>query len=144
MTIIAVKNNVMAADSRISGNYNTLGVKIYRADKALIGFAGEVTQALAFIDWYRDRKRRQPDIANEDDWCALILTSVGIEYWDKSLRPMLQVESIAAIGSGAPFAIAAMDAGKSAVQAAAIACKRVPSCAPPIISERLRIRNPNR
>src|SRR4051812_41649172 len=99
----------MAADSRISGSYNTLGIKIYRAPKALIGFAGEVTQALAFIDWYRDRKSRQPDLANEEDWCALVLTSGGIEYWDRSLRPMLQIESIAAIGSGAPFAIAAMD-----------------------------------
>src|SRR5581483_5060015 len=139
MTCIAVKDSVMAADSLISGVYNTPAVKIYRKPDYLIGFAGEVAQALVFVDWYQDRQCRIPDIAHEQDWCALVLSrKSGIEFWDRSLRPVPILERQAAIGSGAPFAMAAMDAGLSAAAAVKIACKRDASCRLPIVTARLK------
>lgn len=137
MTCIAFKAGVMAADSRISGQYNSLGVKLFKRRDTLIGFAGDVSQGLVFVDWYFDREQRKPDLSEEKDWCALVVSVRGIEYWDCSLRAQPIPEKIAAIGSGAPFAIGAMDAGRSAREAVAIACRRDPGCGPPIFTARL-------
>lgn len=137
MTCIAVRDGQMAADSRISGTYNTPFIKITRKPGYLIGFAGDLSQALVFTDWFQSRESRQPDLAEEKGWCALTLSAKGVEYWDCSLRPSPIMERYAAIGSGAPFAIAAMDAGATAKQAVAIAIKRDPGCGLPITTFRL-------
>lgn len=138
MTCIAIKDGIVAADSRVSGAYSSAMVKLYKQPGAIIGFAGEICEALVFVDWYRDRRNRAPDTAHETGWCALVLSEKdGIEYWDKSLRPAKMLELQAAIGSGAPFAIGAMDAGKSAAEAVKIACKRDPACGFPVMTARL-------
>lgn len=125
MTTIAVRDGVMAADSRFTGTFIETGKKMFRRDKAIIGVAGTVTQALVFVDWYFDRKKRQPSLADEGEWAALVLTKGGVEYWDNSLRPVL-CEGYTAIGSGSPFAMTAMDCGKTAKQAVQMAAKRDP------------------
>lgn len=127
----------MAADSRVSGTYNTPFVKIQKLPAHLIGFAGDISQALVFADWLKTRDSRLPDIAEEKDWCALVLSAKGVEYWDCSLRPSPIMERYVAIGSGAQFAIAAMDAGATAKQAVSIAIKRDPGCGLPITTARL-------
>lgn len=140
MTCIAVKNGIMAADSRVSGDYITPGVKLQRCPDCIIGFAGDVTEAMVFIDWYQDKRNRQPDVGHETNWCALVMFETHIEYWDKSLRGFKLLETIAAIGSGAPLAIGAMDAGKSAKEAVRIACRRDNGCGLPVVTMSLRKR----
>lgn len=136
MTTIAVKDNVMAADSRVVGDYAGTGIKLHRKKGAIVGFAGNAEQAMVFVDWYFDRKSRQPKVENEDEWEALVLTSKGIEYWGPSLRPIPQHE-YAAIGSGSQHAITAMDCGKDAIQAVQMAARRDPWTGGRVVSMQL-------
>ena len=134
MTCISYRDGVMASDSRMVGDYVGIGTKLYRHHDEIIGFAGDVEQALAFIDWYRDKASRQPEIAHERDWYALVASPRGLVLWGPSLRGMPIIESYYAIGSGAPFAITAMDCGKTAAESIKYAIKRDPYCAGPVIT----------
>lgn len=138
MTIIAYRDGVMAADSQVTGNFTTLGIKLHRKSGKIIGFAGDLHQALVFVDWYFDSKQRKPDIANENDWVALVASKDGLEEWNHSLRPVRVPEMFYAIGSGAEVAMGAMEAGASAKRAAEIACKRADGCGGPVVTMRLR------
>ena len=110
---------------------------MFRVGKAIIGIAGNVEHAMVFVDWYGDRKKREPDRHNECDWEALVLTAKGVEYWGSSLRPIKDGSGYAAIGSGSPHAITAMDCGKSAVQAVQMAAKRDPATGGRVVTMRL-------
>lgn len=137
MTTIAVRDGVMASDSCMSGNFVTDATKLYKKDGRIIGICGHVTQALVFVDWYFDRHQRQPSIANENEWEAIVMSKDGLEYWDASLRPVPIKDKFHAIGSGAELAMGAMEAGKNAKQAVLIACRRDPYSAPPVVTMRL-------
>ncbi len=128
----------MAADSRFTGNFITAGIKLHRKNGRVIGFAGDAHQALVFVDWYFDRKQRKPDLANENDWVALVASKDGLEEWNHSLRPISVMERFYAIGSGAETAMGAMEAGATARQAALIACKRADGCGLPVVTMRVR------
>ncbi len=138
MTCVAVRDGVMAADSKACGNFVTATVKLYKVGKQLVGFAGTLEQALVFIDWLSDPKQRKPDLASEQDWCALVLSDRGLEEWGASLRPMQVYDNFYAIGSGAALAMGAMEAGASAKKAVEIACKRDPYCGLPVLWKRYR------
>lgn len=138
MTVIAYRDGVMAADSRVTGNFVTTGIKLYRKNSRIIGFAGDLHQALVFVDWYFDNKQRKPDLANESDWYALVASSDGLEEWNHALRPVQIMDRFYAIGSGAEIAMGAMEAGASAKRAAEIACKRADGCGLPVVTMRLK------
>lgn len=138
MTVIAYRDGVMAADSRVTGNFITAGIKLHRKNGKIIGFAGDLHQALVFIDWYFDNKQRKPDLSNENDWVALVASPDGVEEWNHSLRPFKVMDSFYAIGSGAEVAIGAMEAGASAKKAAEIACKRADGCGLPVVTMRVK------
>lgn len=128
----------MAADSRATGDFVTAVVKLYKVGKALVGFAGNVEQAHVFIDWYADRKQRKPDLNSEQEWSALVLGEDGLLCWGPSLRPVQVYDHFYAIGSGAPFAMGAMEAGASARKAVEIACRRDPYCGYPVLWKKYR------
>jgi hypothetical protein len=88
---------------------------------------------MVFVDWFFDRKKRAPDRADEKDWEAIVATKGGAEVWDAALRPVPVTDKFYAIGSGATLAIGAMEAGATAREAAAIACRRDPFCRPPVV-----------
>lgn len=122
----------------MTGNFITSGVKLYRRNGKIIGFAGDVHQAMVFVDWYFDSKQRKPDLANENDWHALVASKTGLEEWNHTLRPVPVYDRFYAIGSGAEVAMGAMEAGASAKRAAEIACKRADGCGLPVVTMRLK------
>lgn len=129
MTTIAVKDGVMASDSRAVSDHIHQGnfTKIYRAGSALIGFAGRATTGLDFVAWYKAGAKRKkfPASCDEDDWYALVLTGSGCFMYEGS-PTALQAGNPAAIGSGSQFAIGAMLAGCDPKEAVKIASRADP------------------
>jgi hypothetical protein len=133
MTIIAYRDGVMAADTCFTDGFVTCGIKLHKKAGHVIGFCGDVSQALVFVDWFfNQKKNRRPDLASETGWEAMVLNKDGVTTWDRSLRPIPVEESFYAIGSGSPIAIGAMEQGATAAEAVAIACRRDPYCREPI------------
>jgi ATP-dependent protease HslVU (ClpYQ) peptidase subunit len=139
MTIIAYRGGIMAADTCFTdGGIVTRGLKLHKKSGHIIGFCGEVAQALVFVDWFfNQKKHRKPDLATETGWEAMVLNKDGVTTWDRSLRPIPLEEEYYAIGSGGPGAMYAMDAGASAKKAVEIACKRDPYCRLPLVALKL-------
>lgn len=124
MTTVAVRGRVMAADSQFTAQGLRLtGQKLYTVGTAVLGFAGNVSSALVFLDWYENRESRRPDLGNECDFEALVLSADGLEYWDASLRPHPIKGDFHAIGSGSHLALGAMAMGANAEQAVQIAAQ---------------------
>lgn len=133
MTIIAYRDGVMAADTCATDGFLTNCLKLYKKQGHVIGFCGDVAQAMVFVDWFfNQKKNRKPDLAQEGEWEAMILNKDGVTTWDKSLRPLPISDDFYAIGSGSQLAMGAMEAGATAEEAALIACKRNPYCRAPV------------
>lgn len=136
MTTIAVKAGVMAADSRMTfGDRASRCDKLYRRAGAIIGVAGDASPALLFVDWYgTGRPRPELFVTGEAEFYALVLDDRGrIFLFDKWCKGERIRESSYAIGSGADLAVGAMDAGKSAIAAVKIACKRDVNSGLPVV-----------
>lgn len=130
MTAIACNRQMMAADSLAVGDgTKSRTIKIFRVGHEIVGFAGELQCGIAFVNWYRDRSAAKPDL---DNFAALVLSKDGITQYENRLIPIPILEKFAAIGSGQDAALAAMYAGKSPKEAAAIACKVRADCGTPI------------
>lgn len=125
MTTVVYRSGVMASDSRFSGCYASVGQKLFKRGTTLVGICGDVPQALKFVDWYFNRTKPVPVQGDdESQWEALVATPKVLEVWDHVLRPVPIPELYAAIGSGAPYAMGAMDHGAKAAEAVRIAIKR--------------------
>lgn len=89
------------------------------------------------------------DIESEPDWetvlekemgfSCLIISKDGetVTYIDEELTPIPILSDVAAIGSGAAFVLAAMDAGADIGRAMEIACARDHNSSAPILMEKL-------
>jgi len=152
MTVIAYRDGVMACDScwNDRGTIDTLGNKIVRLKSgALLGQSGdndvrELIGLLQHVKTPQTLPSRSQLIALRADFdgllvfkknrifriattCKLIetLEEEDIGVWEIS-RPF------AAIGSGGDFALGALAAGKSAREAAALACRFNINCRLPV------------
>lgn len=141
MTTIAVRNGIMAADSRVTSDGENSGTRYFRTEKLfrkgrdLIGLAGESEPGLIFLDWYGSGKKDAPGVLidGEADFTALVLTRKGLFEYGKYCRGERVLEPFYAIGSGAKAALGAMHMGADARRAVQIACKIDPYSAPPIV-----------
>lgn len=138
MTTIAANRFKMAADSRVVAAPGTFtSDKIRRTKKGIVGAAGDGALCVAVIEWF-DGKRGKPRIAKAAEFAALLLNDRGLFYleYDLSLNPVL--EEFYAIGSGAEYALGAMErdvlagAHPDPEQAVKAACKRDISSAEPV------------
>lgn len=129
MTIIAVKDGIMAADTGVFSN----GVFCGTARKwapveagGFIGVAGELGKAQAVLN---TNLRHEP--LKESFVADCIMWMNGDEVWEKyGEGPWCQVEAdFWAIGSGEEMARGAMAAGASAEEAVAICIKYQTECA---------------
>jgi hypothetical protein len=156
VTVIAVRDGTIAADSRVTvdseggGSRAFVCTKLYllKEMEVVIGVSGEGFAALRFVEWYqtipmrkKGRKRRDTDFINGDaSFSALVLHKSGkLEEFDRWLIPeevMLgpDTQPFYATGSGCKAALGAMSMGATARQAAEIACRWDPYCAPPVVS----------
>ena len=157
MTIIVWRAGIMACDScwASSGTQTVSMIKIKRLSSgALLGSAGEndsreMERLLDKIKTPDKLPSRQELIALKLDYEGLIAFVRG-GVWtvatgkvddagyadddeaDMGVWPAATMGGYAASGSGADYALAAMDAGATARQAVEIACKRNINCRPPV------------
>ena len=142
MTTIAFKAGVLAGDSLATDNQKWKCTKVHRlkteAGRLLVGYCGEVYAAHVFMDWLKDTENsRKPEISSEDFEAIVVSESGCVTLWNQSLSPWRPEGDFFAIGSGALAAMAAMECGKSAVQAVKIACKYDPFTGGPVRSLKL-------
>lgn len=163
MTVIAYssKHRTMAADSRCADDKGEVHLtdchKILRLKSgALVGMAGDgdARDLMALLE--RATPSRMPSrkrlAALQSDVEALVvfpngkIFTVTAEFLERGegkhgmwVGEVLEIEDpIAAIGSGAPFAIGAMEHGADPFEAVRIACKRDLLCADPVTSMELQ------
>jgi ATP-dependent protease HslVU (ClpYQ) peptidase subunit len=142
-TIVAsMKHKLMAADSKCGGEpgipFRTQ--KIFRVEEKLIGFAGAAMHAIKFIEWLRHGTPMS--LVYDKDECtfdALVMDGGFLLYYDNELVPLIVNEPYYAIGSGAAYAIGAMDAGASPKRAVELAAKRDDNSGLPVITMRHKI-----
>lgn len=114
----------MAGDTRycdgsLKGKVKT---KIYKVNGDIIGYAGNLSEGMAFIDWYKDPAKERPDISNTT---ILVLRHDGVILtYEGSYHP-LEINDFAcySIGSGCEYAMGAMMAGKNPTEAVRIAAQ---------------------
>lgn len=123
MTTIVANRTSMAADKRITGGPMFKTTKIYRIRGSLIGFAGNVEQALRFIEWRRTPETK-PAFAETINFQAIELTPEGKLVWWGAEMVGIPIEGDCyAIGSGSAFALGAMEMGATPKQAIQIAAR---------------------
>ncbi len=124
MTTIAWDGLMLAADSQITlGATKYTGHKICKLpDGSLFGGAGDGAAVNRARDYLSGKRATRPKVEN----CQLIQIMPDREVrlyaatWDYEVL----TDRFVAIGSGADFALGALECGKSAVQAVEIACRR--------------------
>lgn len=143
MTTIAFRDGVMAADSCATqtteggGAVKLLCEKMYKKTVAgrsvVLGTAGESQPGLVFVEWYGSEKRR-PKRIRESDFTVLIWDG-GVLYESDGWCVLERIIGpFHAIGSGRKCALAAMECGKTALEAVEIAAKFDPYTAGPFTS----------
>lgn len=142
MTTIAYRSGVLAGDSQATDDQRWTNDKIFaidtRAGRLLVGICGEVHAGLIFLEWLKDDRNRKPDLGSEEFDAIVIAENGRVTVWNESLIGWRPKGKFFAIGSGAPSAMGAMHAGKSAVEAVKIACKVDPYTRGPVRSLKLR------
>ena len=134
MTTIAIKDGVVAFDSRISQEYKVLDDNFNkrRTEKGVEFFiAGNMTDDAAVMEGYFNGKDVDEDLETQGKPCAdfIIVDGKDVYYGgisEESFWKMkLTTTTPYAIGSGSEYALGAMDAGATAKEAVKIACRDV-------------------
>jgi ATP-dependent protease HslVU (ClpYQ) peptidase subunit len=140
-TILASKKHrVMVGDSYASGGGSGFStIKVFNIGDRLVGFCGNLTHGLKFIEWLKHGTAITNVYDKEEHtFEALVMDSTGIHYYDNELISAEVMEDIYAIGSGAPYALGAIDAGASPKKAVEIAANRDDGSGHPIVVLRLK------
>lgn len=133
MTVIAYDGKIVAADGIAANNDRILSYKqekIWIVGDTIVGASGELSDALAFLEWNREKLEHREAIWPDLSECfqGIVIdshTRVCKAYCNKRNIPLL-VYSPYAIGSGEVAALAAMVCGKNAEEAVKIAIGIVP------------------
>lgn len=146
MTIIAVRNGIMARDSLYIGNgIKSYGSKIWQSEDIIIGWAGNEGDCFVLRDWFLSNDKSQmPEYRlhhkDEEPSAALLVlypdNRVEIVYSTGHVSEV--ISEFEAIGSGAIAAIAAMHMGADAQRAAEIACIVSDGCGGEVVTARFR------
>lgn len=129
MTTIAFDGKTMACDTRVTGGiiYNT-DTKIYENEFVVIGIAGNAEAGILLV---KDDSILVPKHYDFDFsalvWVKDIETLCKVEFyksWDCALSSVVPIaDGFAAVGSGAPYALAAMYLGNTATRAITVAAQ---------------------
>ena len=113
----------MAADKRVTGGPMFCTTKLFRVRGSLLGIAGNVEQAMRFVEWRRT-SGPQPQFTEQPNIEVIELTSDGKLFWWGAEMVGIPIEGKCyAIGSGAALALGAMEMGATPKQAIQIAAK---------------------
>lgn len=129
MTTIAFDGKTMACDTRVAGDhiYN-IDTKIYENEFVVIGVAGNAEAGILLV---KDDSILVPKHYDFDFEALVFVKDTEKVYkvafyksWGCALSSVIPVaDSFAAVGSGAPYALAAMECGYSAHGGVAVASK---------------------
>ena len=144
MTIIAVRNGIMAGDSLyVANGIKSYGSKILQSQEHIIGWAGNENDCFILRSWFLSGDKSQmPEyrLQHKDDEPAAALL---VLYPDNKVEVVYStgyvsevISEFEAIGSGAISAIAAMHMGANAQRAAEIACIVSDGCGGEIVTAR--------
>lgn len=137
-TILAdFRLGVMVSDSSASDEDRVWSErKVYRWRGSLIGFAGTVTEEIAFLEWLKKggKPPKVPGIY------ALVMSKDGLLYYCGNTTPQKIERGIEAIGSGAKAAMCAYEAlaFTDPVQAVRIVCRHDSGSRAPVRVYRLK------
>lgn len=149
MTVIAYKNKILAADTKAVGEEG-LTYKSKKLEKlsngTLIGCAGDadcrdlvtILGKATLNKMPTKAKLRGTETFFRGIWVFPTgeVFKVSVEFeenkWDAEIMPILEPQI--AVGSGGAYALGAMLAGKSAIEAVKIACKLDNNCDLPVES----------
>lgn len=124
MTTIAANLKGMAADTRVTWDDESTSpsIKIEIWAQEILGSAGGFAAGLRFLEWYKaGSKGRKPKVGK--DFRMLKLTKEGLHLIDHDLVWVKIDAPFYAIGSGAQFAVGAMEMGATPAKAIEIAMK---------------------
>lgn len=129
MTTIAFDGKTMACDTRVAGDhiYN-IDTKIYENEFVVIGVAGNAEAGILLV---KDDSILVPKHYDFDFEALVFVKDTEKVYkvafyksWDCALSSVIPIaDGFAAVGSGAPYALAAMECGYSAHGGVAVASK---------------------
>jgi ATP-dependent HslUV protease subunit HslV len=121
MTTIIATRELMVSDTRCTFPVPFFAAKIYRAGGSLFGGAGDSVPIEKFIAWKRGADR--PEFGEEDNFTILELDRDGLWMWDKNLVRLEVRNKFYAIGTGAQYAMGAMEAGATPAEAVKISAR---------------------
>ena len=125
MTTIATDGKILVADTQmtegdVSQNYQG---KLRKINGDLVGGAGSADNVALFFSWYENPEQKPPRLNGQ--FGGIVVSEDGLIYrYTSRLIPHRVDEPFYAIGSGAPIALGAMEAGANPEEAIKIACKR--------------------
>lgn len=120
-TIIATKEGVWG-DTKCGCNVNFKTQKIFRIGSSVVGGCGGLANIYRFVEYMKTGEK--PEWDDESGFEAIEVKADGMWCWDKELVPLKIREKYYAVGSGAQYAIGAMDAGATPKAAMLIVSKR--------------------
>ena len=141
MTTIAYKSGVLVADSQVSA-----GDRIFRTvkilafpDGTLFGGAGGLADVLKVRDWAKSGFKGDPPETSEKASfeCLHVRTDGSMWLIDDDLTPMCFTGDFIALGTGSPYAMAAMHLGKGPHEAVEVAAHFDPATSLPLHELRL-------
>lgn len=135
MTTVAWDGKTMAADRqmtigpiRMESVHPKIKRITYHGQPAIVGRAGTMVLGLAVVDWLEKGcpVDERPDIGDgdNDNFTVMVAGENGVYLYVDSLLPIPLGYTKWALGTGAEFALGAMDAGASAKRAVELTCAR--------------------
>jgi len=126
MTIVITTRESMASDSQTTSSYGIAScAKIFRLKiGGVVGISGTLVDGLLFVEWLKSGAEGKPPPMRFVE--AVLLKDGRIWHYDSSTFAMKVTDKVAAIGSGAQFALGAYYAGASVGTAVKIACRLDP------------------
>ena len=127
MTIIAWDGKTLAADRAATNcGYQRSVTKIFRVPGGIVGFAGDESRVMAFLEWFKTGMYLGmfPDFQKGDDavGCLFIRNDGTQLAYTHTPYPAVHTDRFDAIGSGRDYALAAMYLGHDAKRAVEVAC----------------------
>jgi ATP-dependent protease HslVU (ClpYQ) peptidase subunit len=124
VTTVAWDGKTLAADRQVSSGsavYRATG-KLHAIPGGVIGCCGSVPQIQRALNWIRaGMKGDAPEL---DEFGAISVIDGEVAIWDDETPIPIGAGERIAIGSGGSWAMAAMDFGKSAIEAVEYAATR--------------------
>jgi hypothetical protein len=143
MTIIAIKNKILAVDSAIfvDQTYKGSMVKFAKGGDYILAIAGDATTGANALSNFRKGYRIKKIAAELDGNTTGVLLHHSGDIFIMENRHILPLEKtrLCAEGAGGDIALGAMLAGASATEAAVFACQHNAFCRGPIYEVSFKI-----